>query len=124
MPDKIFTFEELASHNKADDLWMAIDGKVYDCTAFLDEHPGGEEVLVDCGGMDATGPFDDIGHSDDAREALKSMLVGKLDMTSVPSKSSGGAGASATTGGEDNVGLIIAIVVILLAIVAYLVLHN
>lgn len=55
---KVFTYEELSQHNKEDDLWMAIDGKVYDCTKFLEEHPGGEEVMTDCGGIDATGPFD------------------------------------------------------------------
>ncbi|ODV76298.1 Cyb5p, partial [Cyberlindnera jadinii NRRL Y-1542] len=76
---KVYTFDEISKHNTKDDLWMVIDGKVYDCTAFLDEHPGGEEVMTDCGGIDATGPFDDIGHSEEAREMLEPMLIGVVD---------------------------------------------
>ena len=33
---------------------MVIKGKAYDVTKFLDEHPGGEEVLLDMAGKDAT----------------------------------------------------------------------
>lgn len=74
----IFTLEEVAKHNTSSDLWMVYNGLVYDCSSFVDEHPGGEEVMVDCAGTDATEEFDDIGHSDDAHEILKGLLVGKL----------------------------------------------
>lgn len=39
---------------------------------------GGEEVLLDVGGQDSTEAFEDVGHSDEAREILDGMLVGKL----------------------------------------------
>lgn len=39
---------------------------------------GGEEVLLDVGGQDATEAFEDVGHSDEARELLNGMLVGNL----------------------------------------------
>lgn len=39
---------------------------------------GGEEVLLDVGGQDATEPFEDVGHSDEAREILDGLLVGTL----------------------------------------------
>lgn len=39
---------------------------------------GGEEVLLDVGGQDATEAFEDVGHSDEAREILENMLVGTL----------------------------------------------
>lgn len=42
--------EELAKHNKQGDLWLAIHGKVYDVSAFMDDHPGGGDVLVDAAG--------------------------------------------------------------------------
>ena len=39
---------------------------------------GGEEVLLDVGGQDATEAFEDVGHSDEAREILEGLLVGNL----------------------------------------------
>ncbi|KAG1502827.1 hypothetical protein G6F54_002099 [Rhizopus delemar] len=41
-----------------------------------------EEVLVDEGGKDATEAFEDIGHSDEAREILENYLIGTLDEAS------------------------------------------
>lgn len=41
-------------------------------------HSGGEEVLLDVGGQDATEAFEDVGHSDEAREILEGLLVGPL----------------------------------------------
>lgn len=41
-------------------------------------HSGGEEVLLDVGGQDSTEAFEDVGHSDEAREILDGLLVGKL----------------------------------------------
>lgn len=80
--EKEFTLEEVAAHNTVEDCWMVIgepgERKVYDVTQFLDDHPGGPEIMVDLAGQDATAEFDDIGHSNDAREQLKSLLVGKV----------------------------------------------
>lgn len=39
---------------------------------------GGEEVLLDVGGQDATEAFEDVGHSDEAREILDGLLIGTL----------------------------------------------
>jgi cytochrome b involved in lipid metabolism len=39
---------------------------------------GGEEVLLDVGGQDATEAFEDVGHSDEAREILHGLLIGNL----------------------------------------------
>ncbi len=52
--------------------------KVYDVTKYLEEHPGGSEVLLDHAGKYADEMFEDIGHSGDAKEKLKTLLVGEL----------------------------------------------
>lgn len=43
------------------------------------QHPGGEEVLIDEGAKDATGPFEDVGHSPDARDLLEKYYIGDVD---------------------------------------------
>ncbi|TEY60730.1 hypothetical protein BOTCAL_0177g00040 [Botryotinia calthae] len=75
---KEYTYAETAEHKTKKDLFMVIHDKVYDTSAFVDEHPGGEEVLLDVGGQDATGAFEDVGHSDEAREILDGLLIGTL----------------------------------------------
>ncbi|KAI0072748.1 acyl-CoA dehydrogenase [Panus rudis PR-1116 ss-1] len=56
---KRFTREEVAKHNKENDLWIIIDSRVYDLTRFKNLHPGGANVLLDEGipGQDATDAF-------------------------------------------------------------------
>ena len=44
----------------------------------LTTNRGGEEVLLDVAGQDATEAFEDVGHSDEAREILEGLLVGNL----------------------------------------------
>ncbi|KAI9916346.1 hypothetical protein PsorP6_018143 [Peronosclerospora sorghi] len=79
---KEFTLDDVKPHNTAEDCWMVIrEGgirKVYDVTAFLDDHPGGPEIMVDVAGQDATDEFEDIGHSNDARMLLKKYEIGKI----------------------------------------------
>lgn len=72
------TLADVALHDKRDDLWMVINGQVLDITKFVDEHPGGEEVLLEHAGIDATEAFDDVGHSDEARALLDQYYVGEL----------------------------------------------
>lgn len=72
----VYSAQEIRKHSLPLDLWMTIHGKVYDVTAFAQEHPGGVEVLLDCGGVDATEAFDDVAHSDLAREMLEPYFVG------------------------------------------------
>ncbi|KAJ8589024.1 acyl-CoA dehydrogenase NM domain-like protein [Rhizopogon salebrosus TDB-379] len=56
---KIFTREEVAKHNKPDDLWIIVDSKVYNLSRFKDLHPGGASVFAeeDIAGQDATEAF-------------------------------------------------------------------
>lgn len=71
-----FTLSEIAQHDRNDDLWMIIHDKVYNVTKIIDDHPGGAEVLFEYGGLDASEPFDDVGHSQDSVDMLKPLFIG------------------------------------------------
>ncbi|KAK8502970.1 hypothetical protein V6N13_100266 [Hibiscus sabdariffa] len=54
---RYITAEELREHNKSGDLWISIQGKVYDVSDWAKEHPGGEIPLLNLGGQDVTDAF-------------------------------------------------------------------
>ena len=41
----------LAAHGSRADCWMAHNGLVYDVTKFLEDHPGGPEIMMEHAGM-------------------------------------------------------------------------
>ncbi|KAL4759234.1 cytochrome b5-like heme/steroid binding domain-containing protein [Aspergillus foveolatus] len=105
MSAKELTFKEVAEHNTKKDLYMVIHDKVYDCSSFVDEHPGGEEVLLDVGGQDATEAFEDVGHSDEAREILEGLLVGNLKrLPGDPSPKVHGSSSSESSSSSSSTG--------------------
>ncbi|EDL75182.1 cytochrome b-5, isoform CRA_e [Rattus norvegicus] len=75
---KYYTLEEIQKHKDSKSTWVILHHKVYDLTKFLEEHPGGEEVLREQAGGDATENFEDVGHSTDARELSKTYIIGEL----------------------------------------------
>ncbi|KAI2587281.1 CYB5A isoform 6 [Pan troglodytes] len=89
---KYYTLEEIQKHNHSKSTWLILHHKVYDLTKFLEEHPGGEEVLREQAGGDATENFEDVGHSTDAREMSKTFIIGELHpetlITTIDSSSS------------------------------------
>jgi len=72
------TLEDVKKHNTRDSVWFVIHNKVYDVTNFMDEHPGGEEVLLEQAGKNASEIFEDVSHSADAKDLMKKYLVGEL----------------------------------------------
>ncbi|KAG5325931.1 CYB5 protein, partial [Acromyrmex heyeri] len=76
---KLFTRAEVEKHSETSrDTWIIIHNNIYNVTSFLNEHPGGEEVLLEQNGQDATDAFEDIGHSTDARQIMESYKIGEL----------------------------------------------
>ncbi|KAL3490126.1 putative cytochrome B5 [Aspergillus germanicus] len=76
-----YTLEQVKAHCKPDDVWIILHNKVYDVTKYLEDHPGGAAVLIEVAGTDATQAFEDIGHSDEAREQLEPYYLGDLPDT-------------------------------------------
>ncbi|PON54245.1 Nitrate reductase NADH dependent [Parasponia andersonii] len=75
---RVFTLAQVAPHKSKYDCWIVINGRVLDVTKFLEEHPGGEEVLIELAGKDATRGFEDVGHSKAAQSLLLKYQVGVL----------------------------------------------
>ncbi|KAK9358077.1 hypothetical protein V1504DRAFT_442418 [Lipomyces starkeyi] len=75
---KEFTADEVAAHNAEKDLWIIVHGEVYDVTKYIRDHPGGDDILVEIGGLDGSEQFDAAGHSEDAWDITRSLHVGTL----------------------------------------------
>ncbi|XP_020592432.1 cytochrome b5 [Phalaenopsis equestris] len=80
---RLYSMQEAAQHSTREDCWVVIDGKVYDVTKYLDDHPGGDDVLISATGRDSTEEFEDAGHSKTARELMKDYCVGEIDKSHV-----------------------------------------
>lgn len=118
------TYKEVAEHTTKKDLWMVIKDVVFDISDFVDEHPGGEEVLIESAGADATEAFDDVGHSDEAREilAIPRRIKGKLkrvagDPAPLVNKSSSSSTSSPT--GETGMGIALYAVILVGGLAAF-----
>lgn len=84
-----YSKEVVAKHNTISDCWTIIEGNVYDLTAYVQIHSGGDEILRACG-IDGTTLFkerktaegDDVGtgtpHSSTAETELKTLLIGTV----------------------------------------------
>ncbi|TKA27373.1 putative cytochrome b5 [Salinomyces thailandicus] len=130
MADKQFTYSDVSEHTGKKDLYLVIHDKVYNSSSFIDEHPhqrqtgweelyGGEEVLLDVGGQDATEAFEDVGHSDEAREILEGLLIGTLkrqegDPPAHGAPSSSSATSTAPKSGSEATGLGIGVYALIL----------
>lgn len=84
---KKFTWAEIEKHNEEHDVWIVVNDKVYDCTEYLELHPGGVESITINAGSDATEDFVAI-HSIKATKMLDKYQIGILDKSSVSAASS------------------------------------
>ena len=78
-----------------------------DVTPYLDKHPGGGEVILEVSGEDwqrANNMFEDIGHTNEAKALMKTLIIGDLimdptkerDLSSSSTKKSGGGSSLLT----------------------------
>ncbi|XP_059158191.1 uncharacterized protein LOC131942373, partial [Physella acuta] len=69
---------EVADHCCSESCWIIVNNKVYDVTRFLRIHPGGDDIILEYAGHDATTSFIDKGHSLDAYSMLSEYYVGEV----------------------------------------------
>jgi cytochrome b involved in lipid metabolism len=69
-----FSRKESALHNQCHDCWLIAHGKVYDVTAFMSRHPGGDRAILRRAGADATVDYDF--HSSRAQKMWERFTIG------------------------------------------------
>ncbi len=76
---KTYTLTDVAKHDNQSDCWLVIDNNVYNVTSFIGQHPGGDEILKECG-RDATSLFSRVrDHAENsASSLLPPYLIGTL----------------------------------------------
>lgn len=74
-----YTMAQVEQHNTSASCWSAINGKVYDLTAWISEHPGGPEHIIPLCGTDGSAAFNAQHEGQGAPEAaLAQMYIGNL----------------------------------------------
>ena len=76
--ERKYTLKEVEQHNSLFDCWMVIFDKVYNISEFVDEHPGGDFILLEYAGRDATHPFLSSRHGSSAYKMLDKYWIGIL----------------------------------------------
>mmetsp|Transcript_43374 Transcript_43374/g.90588 ORF Transcript_43374/g.90588 Transcript_43374/m.90588 type:complete len:137 (-) Transcript_43374:140-550(-) len=125
------TVAELEKHSSEDNAWMAVHGLVLNLSKdFLDEHPGGPDVVTALAGKDGTQDFEDISHSDSARDWASKLIIGYMESAAdeegiqtklVPKH----AEAAAKSGAAGGLGAFVpAVLVLALAAAAYFFLNK
>ena len=79
---RLISMEEVKKHNTEHDVWIIVKDRVYDCTEYLELHPGGIDSIVLNAGADATEDFVAI-HSIKATKMLEKYYIGDLDKSTV-----------------------------------------
>jgi 4-hydroxysphinganine ceramide fatty acyl 2-hydroxylase len=83
---KIYTSQDVAIHARSTDCWVSRNGKVYDVTPFLADHPGGDDLILRFAGKDMGDAMADKSeheHSDAAYDMLEEYAIGRLGSDAV-----------------------------------------
>src|ERR1700709_2864642 len=75
---KVFTRDQITQADPQDSLLCIIDSQVSDLTDFVDAHPGGETVLRQVAGQDATAEFYNV-HRHEVLRKYSSLQVGRIE---------------------------------------------
>ncbi|TFY79321.1 hypothetical protein EWM64_g4683, partial [Hericium alpestre] len=80
----LIPYSELQRHNTRGDLWVLIDGEVYNATGIIDTHPGGVGPLLKNGGKDATKAFKPIHPPGTLSSLPTGAHIGSIDPATIP----------------------------------------
>ena len=77
---ELVSLEEVSWHASREDAWLVLYDRVYEVTDYLatSRHPGGEDVILEYLGHDATLAFRSVAHSRAAFRGLQQYCVGIL----------------------------------------------
>ena len=70
--------DEVAKHCTRDDCWLIIDGRVYDFSSYLADHPGGDWAIACHAGRNASAVFHSV-HHDDVNRQKENFLIGAVE---------------------------------------------
>ncbi|CAH6721097.1 increased recombination centers protein 21 [[Candida] jaroonii] len=73
------TPKELKLHNKVDDCWTSINGKVYNITPYVNFHPGGVKEIMKSAGRDGTMLFNKYHSWVSVDRMLSNCLIGRYE---------------------------------------------
>ncbi|KAL2003724.1 hypothetical protein VTN02DRAFT_2627 [Thermoascus thermophilus] len=104
MPGKIlptFSRADVESHNTAKSCYVTLGSKVYDVTSFVDDHPGGGDLILQYAGRDVTEIMRDVvshEHTEAAYEILEECHIGFVE----PASKSTADGEATETAAKDD----------------------
>jgi cytochrome b involved in lipid metabolism len=79
-PEQSYTIAQVAENDSKSSCWTIIDGKVYDITSYVPNHPGGESKILQVCGKDGTILFSrpSAHRSSGAGNILENFKIGTL----------------------------------------------
>lgn len=83
LANRTFTWKELSKLNQRHNAHVAVRGKVYDVSSFVERHPGGVDQIMLGAGRDVTQLFESY-HSVDTYKVLEKYYVGVLIDNELP----------------------------------------
>jgi len=86
---KTFSESEIRTHNTDKSTWITIEGSVFDVTKFAMAHPGGEKLLKDYGGKDATDAFNAFHRRDVLNKYSDKLKLGEVEGAKVAGPAQG-----------------------------------
>ena len=90
-PERGYTMEEVAKHNKKGNVCVVLNGRVLNVSNFLSQHPGGDLATLTSAGKDATAEFGMVHPPDLVEKYASDAIIGVVGKA----KQMNGAGKSA-----------------------------